>query len=274
MRSIGRKPRSSSRKSHELLPADRLRSHRAVSRAPRAQGRRAIANELEGGEQILLPDADGGQIGWDLHYVDLSDTEATALKNLFASCSGSYAWFTFIDPMANLLGWSEDLTRSDWQPGLLSNSYGANDPLGTQRASTLANGHPGAQSLVQSVSIPGDYVGCLSAWVRSDVGGNITLQRDNTQSTVTVGSSWARVYLSAPGTSGAMQSTFSISLQAGQSIDIWSLQVEAQPYPSPYKQTFAARGIYDETYFATDDLNVTSAAPGLFSCAVQLISRV
>jgi hypothetical protein len=248
----------------------------AIAQFPvrRARQWRAITNELESGEQILLADADGGHIGWDLSYVDLSDAEATAMKNLFAACSGSYAWFTFIDPMANLLGWSEDLTRSDWQSGLLTTSYGANDPLGTQRASTLVNGRPGAQSLVQSVSIPGDYAACLSAWVRSDVGGNITLQRDNTQSTVTVASSWARVYLSAPGVSGIPQSTFSISLHAGQSIDIWGLQVEAQPYPSPYKQTFAAHGIYDETYFANDDLTVTSAAPGLFSCAVQLISRV
>jgi hypothetical protein len=248
----------------------------AIAQFPvrRARQWRAIANELESGEQIVLAYPDGGQIGWDLRYIDLSDAEATAMKNLFASCSGSYAWFTFIDPMANLLGWSEDLTRSDWQPGLLSTSYGAKDPLGTQRASTLVNGHPGAQSLVQSVSMPGDYVGCVSAWIRSDAGGNITLQRDNAHSTVTIASSWNRVYLSAPGVSGAPQSTFSISLPAGQSIDIWGLQVEAQPCPSAYKQTFAARGIYDETYFATDDLNVTSAAPGLFSCAVQLISRV
>jgi len=248
----------------------------AIAQFPARRERqwRSIANELESGEQILLQDPDGGMIGWDLRYVDLSDAEATALKNLFASCSGSYAWFTFIDPMANLLGWSEDLTRSDWQTGLLTTSYGANDPLGTQRATTLVNGQPGAQPLVQSVSMPGDYAACLSAWIRSDVGGNITLQRDNTQSVIVATSSWMRIYLSAPGIAGAPQSTFSISLNAGQSIDIWGLQVEAQPYPSPYKQTFAARGIYNETYFANDDLTVTSTAPGLFSSAVQLISRV
>jgi hypothetical protein len=122
--------------------------------------------------------------------------------------------------------------------------------------------------------MPGDYAACLSAWIRSDVGGNITLQRDNTQTVVAAPPAWARVYLSAPGIAGATQSAFSISLQAGQSIDIWGLQVEAQPYPSPYKQTSAARGIYGETYFANDDLTVTSAVSGLSSCAVQLISRV
>ncbi|HKD08808.1 MAG TPA: hypothetical protein VKB79_23095 [Bryobacteraceae bacterium] len=248
----------------------------AIAQFPvrRARQWRAIANQMESGEQILLPDADGGQIGWDLRYVDLSDSEATALTNLFASCSGSYAWFTFIDPMANLFGWSEDLTRSDWQTGLLTTSYGANDPLGTQRATTIVNGQPGAQPLIQSVSMPGDYAACLSAWIRSDVGGNITLGRDNIQSVVAAPPAWTRVYLSVPGIAGATESTFSIALQARQSIDIWGLQVEAQPYPSPYKQTAAARGIYDETYFANDDLTVTSTAPGLSSCAAQLISRV
>jgi len=50
--------------------------------------------------------------------------------------------------------------------------------------------------------------------------------------------------------------------------------VEAQPYPSVYRQTSAAEGIYAETYFENDELKITSTSPGLSSCEISLMSRV
>ena len=78
----------------------------------------------------------------------------------------------------------------------------------------------------------------------------------------------------ARASAGAAQSTFSIALPAGQTIDVWGLQVEAQPYPSAYKQTSAALGIYEETYFGDDELTITSTSLGLSSCEINLMSRV
>ena len=235
---------------------------------------RMIVNELEDGEQVVLPDLKAGEIDWKLSYSDLADTEVQNLNSLFTAMQGQFGAFTFIDPLANLLAWSEDFTKPAWQVGLLQTQTGIADPLGTQRASSVANGTTGTQAVAQTLGISGDYVTCFSLWVRSSSAGTLVLQRDSAVTTITVRSGWNRVYLNGTGTAGATQSTFSVTLAPGQTVDIWGPQVEAQPYPSAYRQTVAARGIYEETYFGSDALKITSEAPGLSSCTIALTSRV
>ncbi len=235
---------------------------------------RSINNRLENGAQIVLPDSTAGKIAWQLTYQDLTNAEVQNLSNLFSASQGQFGAFTFIDPMANLLGWSEKLNEPIWQAGLLHLNSGMSDPVGTQRAWSVANPNPGAQALQQTLVIPGNYVTCFSAYLWSGVSGTVTLRRDSGQTDVTVGPAWKRVYLSGAGANGTAQATFSIVLAAGQSVNLWGLQVEVQPYPSTYKQTNAPGGIYEETYFGVDELTVTSTGAGLSSCEIVLISRV
>ncbi|HWE52413.1 MAG TPA: hypothetical protein VG273_21635 [Bryobacteraceae bacterium] len=235
---------------------------------------RSISNTLESGERILLPDSPAGEIDWYLPYRDLSDAEVLNLTNLFTSSQGCFGAFAFIDPLANLLGWSEDLSRPDWQTGLLQKHGSVDDPAGTLRSWTLSNGTAGTQALSQTLGISGDYSACFSLYVRSSAAGTVTLQRDAHQVSPAVEPAWTRIWISGGGTPGAAQSAFSIVLVAGQSIDVWGLQVEAQVYPSLYMPTTAARGIYEETYFAADEMNVTSDGVGLSSCVIHLTSRV
>jgi hypothetical protein len=235
---------------------------------------RNIVNVMDSGEQIALPDAAGGSIAWNLTYQDLTAAEVGNLRALFQSSQGRYAAFAFVDPLANLLGWSENLAQPGWQIGLLQVSAGVNDPLGTQRAWSVSNGTGSVQAVSQSVSIAGAMITCFSAWVRSDGGAQITMVRDGSQVSAPVTPSWTRVYISGVGGSGATASTFSLEIAAGQSIDLWGLQVEAQPFPSKYKLTAAAYGIYEETYFASDQLTVAETGPGLSACTIQLVSRV
>jgi len=248
----------------------------SVAQYPVTRSRRwrAIANQMEDGEIILLPDTTAGQIQWKLSYRDLVPSEVQNLSDLFTASQGGFAPFTFIDPLANLLGWSESLSQSSWQLGLLQTTAGVTDPVGTTRASVLTNPSAGVQSLQQSLGVPGDYVACFSAWLRSSVPGTVILQRDGTPRTIAVGTAWQRAFVNGAGVGGAVQSTFSIALAAGQTVDIWGLQVEAQPYPSAYKQTVAALGIYPETYFANDELTITITSVGLSSCGINLVSRV
>ena len=98
--------------------------------------------------------------------------------------------------------------------------------------------------------------------------------RDGTQVNVAVGPAWQRFFVNSAGVGGAIESSFSIAVAAGQTIDVWGLQVEAQPYPSVYRQTSAAEGIYAETYFENDELKITSTSPGFSSCQISLMSRV
>jgi hypothetical protein len=240
----------------------------------RTQKWRAVTNRLESGEQIRLPDTTGGQIEWRLIYHDLTSAESQSLNSLFMVSMGRHAPFGFVDPMANLLGWSEGLNQSSWQSGLLQVNAGVADPLGTQRAWSLANPNMGAQSLQQTLAVPGDYVMSFSAYLRSDAAGEVTLARDGAQVSVAVGPAWTRAYLSGREPGGAMQSTFSVIVPPEQVIDVWGLQVEAQPYPSAYKQTEASRGTFQETYFSGDELTMTSTGPGLSACEIALVSQV
>jgi hypothetical protein len=248
----------------------------AITQFPFSRTRkwRGITNQLEGGELITLPDSAGGEINWTLKYEDLSNTEVQTIAGLFASSQGQFGSFTFIDPMANLLGWSEDLTRSGWQTGPLALTSAVADPLGTGRASALANGSPGTLQLSQTLGISGDYIACFSAYIRAAGAGAITMQRDGIQSVAAVGPQWRRVVVSGAGIAGSGQSTFSLAIPAGLTVQVFGLQVEAQPWPSVYHATGAASGIYEDTYFADDELTITSTAPGLSRASIQLISRI
>jgi len=235
---------------------------------------RAIRNVLENGERVVLPDTGYGQIEWRLSFHDLSQPEAQRLEDLFVAMQGSYGTFGFVDPTANLIASSEDLARPDWQAGLLAIAGGAADPLGATGAWVVSNGSAGEQLLTQTVAVPGEYTGCFSAWVRCDTTGSITLRRDGTAITAGIGPSWKRLFVSGAGTAGADHSDVSIELTAGQNIELWGLQFEAQPYPSRYKQSRSASGIYEETYFGTDELKVTSTGVDLSACEITLISKV
>jgi len=248
----------------------------AVAQFPLQRKRqwRAITNLLESGELITLPDAQGGQIQWRLSYQELTDAEVASLTGLFAASNGQAGSFGFVDPFANLLGWSEDLSKPDWQLGLLMRASGLSDPVGTTRAWTVQNSSGGEQAMSQTLGIPGSYNACFSAYVRSDSSGTIGIIRDATRVNLPVGPQWKRIQVSGMGVSGATQSTFSLAIAAGSSVRVFGLQVEAQPWPSPYRPTGPAAGILEETRFADGDLAVENTAPGLSACQLKLVSRV
>jgi hypothetical protein len=234
---------------------------------------RSIENRLESSERIALPDAPANEVQWKLSMTDLSDAEVSAIAGLFRNMNGQFGSFLFVDPMANLLGWSEDFSKPDWQPGLLTVAGGSVDPLGTNRGVVITNNAAGLQSLQQTIPLPGDYVACFSVWLSSDAPCQISLGRDGRMLSVPTTSDWKRAFLGGTGLAGAGQSTFSLTVPAGNSVKVWGLQVEAQPDPSKYRVTSSARGIYEETYFGTDELNLTSTGVGLSSCDLILRSR-
>ena len=235
---------------------------------------RAITNVMESGELISLPDAKGGQIQWLLNYQELTDTEVANLTNLFAASGGEAGSFGFVDPFANLLGWSEDLSQPGWVAGELTATGGFSDPVGTTRAWILQNSNGAEQMLSQSLGLPGEYTICFSAYVRSDSAGSVGMLRDATRLNVTVGPQWKRVQISGSGVSGATESTFSLAVGAESTVRVFGLQVEAQPWPSPYRPTGAAAGILEETRFRGGELAVVNTAPGLSACQVNLVSRI
>jgi len=234
---------------------------------------RAFTNWLENDERVVLADAASNHIEWTLKYRELSDAEATALRNLFTASEGCFGAFGFIDPTANLIGSSSDLTQPVWNAGLMAAGGGNSDPTGGSSAWNLTNSAPGPQSLQQTLEVPADYMVCFSMWLQSETYTSVTLGRDDVQQPVVAGPVWARHFVSGRASGTGSSSVLSITVPAGQTVRVWGPQAEVQPYPSQYKPTLAVGGIYPETYFAKDELTITSTAPGLSSCDVTLVSR-
>ena len=67
-----------------------------------------------------LPDTAAGRSSGSCRYQDLTDAEAGTLSAFSRRRREQFGAFTFIDPLANLLGWSEDLSQPDWQAGYCS----------------------------------------------------------------------------------------------------------------------------------------------------------
>ena len=169
----------------------------AVAQFPLNRNRqwRAIVNVMESGEMIALPDANGGQIEWRLSYQELTDAEVAKLTGLFAAVGrrGCGSFPGFVGPkLANLLGWSEDLSKPDRQLGLLTVTRGQASArscwertAGMECAKCLRGAE---QTLVADfLGIPGDYRACFSVYVRSDSAGTIGMVRDTTRINVPVG---------------------------------------------------------------------------------------
>ena len=235
--------------------------------------RRAITNELENGERISTPDPNSARIEWKLAYKDLSATEAATLNTFFLSMRGAFGMFAFADPTANLLGGSEDLTRPEWQKGLITLGSAAAGPGGAGACARLVNPAGGAQQLSQTVAIPGEYTACFSAWLRCGTPSPVTLFRGTQSQAVAVGPAWKRVFITGtiPGEDDA---PFGITLEPGQSVDVWGLQFEAGPYPSQYMHTVDAGGLHERTSFAADELEITATGCNLFATEFTLISRL
>src|SRR5438132_6108057 len=142
----------------------------ALSQFPvrKQRRKRTVVNTAPDGSSIKLADPNGEVTEWQLSYSDLSDTETSALEEFFKIAEGSLNGFTFLDPTANLLAWSDKLDGTAWAPGpLLSVAGEIDDTVGGTQAWRLTNSGAGGQSLTQTLAAPAGYLYCLSAYVRS-----------------------------------------------------------------------------------------------------------
>lgn len=253
----------------------------AVAQMPLVKHRttRTIANVAEDGTRIALSDSYAGQVFWSLAYNGLTDGEVTTFLQFFEACEGRLQNFIFLDPQANLLSSSENLTASTWQvPSLLAISSNVSDPLGTTRASRLRNGAAAPLALAQSVGIPGKSTTCFSTYLRSDSNTPVTFIRTdgNNVDTFAVesGSMWqrfARTTAFASSLSGV--STWSIQIPSGASVDVFGLQIDSQPFAGAYKSSSGAGGVYSSARLDNDELDIVMTSPGLSSLRLKVVGR-
>lgn len=232
---------------------------------------RSIAAETPGGRVHRSSDTAARLVVWDLVYSDLTAAEAQTLSNFFESTEGRLKGFVFVDPMANLLGWSEELDHAAWLKGpMLGVTTGASDPFGGTAASHLSNGGLGDQSLMQALPVVPGARYCVSAWVRCGVDSQVWLTAGGQRKAVRGGAEWIRETFSV--TPQGEPLMFGITLGTSAAASVYGMQVEAQVGASDYKRNPGPGGVYTEARFDQDELVMNCDGPDQFSARVRVVA--
>ncbi len=245
----------------------------ALSQFPVRKSRRArtVVNQAADGSTIKLADPAAKVTEWVLTYADLNDQEATALLRFFAAAEGRLNGFTFLDPAGNLLAWSGQLDQAIWQKDpLLSLTGGIIDPRGSTQAWRLSNSGGAEQAVGQTLAAPGEYQYCLSAYVRAATATSVGLTVGSRAAQRVVTKEWARIAWTSNGDAQATSVRFGIEIGAGDVVEVYGLQVEAQTAASGYKASTLG-GVYEEAHLGDDVLTITSTDANRHSCTVKII---
>jgi hypothetical protein len=240
---------------------------------------RTIQNIAQDGSVISLYDIYAPQVRWILDYESITDAEADTITSFFQSCEGSLQPFLFVDPSANLLLFNGDLTQSCWVfSSLLQITAGIADPMGGAAAIQVVNSSQTSLPVTQSVSIPGQYTCAFSVYLRSSSGPcTVMLSRSDGNNTasqsVSPSLAWTRFYISS--TFASSQSTlgeFSLEVPAESTVDVFGLQVDAQPHPGTYLPTTSANATYPSARFDMNQVTVVSTGPSQNNLRVNILS--
>jgi hypothetical protein len=208
---------------------------------------------------------------WTLTYVDLSDAEATALLGFFTATEGTLNGFTFLDPAGNLLAWSDQLDNAVWQKDpLLTLTGGIADPMGGTHAWRLSTSGGAGQGAGQTLAAPGEYQYCLSAYVRAVTPCTVGLTIGSQAAQRMATSEWTRIAWTSNGDAQATSVRFGIGIGAGDAVEVYGLQVEAQTAASGYKASTLG-GVYEGAHLGDDVLTITSTDVNRHSCTVKII---
>lgn len=239
---------------------------------------RVVVNRLADGSRIAYADGMGEFRVWEIRFEALTDAEWSALSQLFTECDGRLGTFLFLDPTDNLLSMSEELSSLPWERDLGLTQLGAHsDPLGGQGAASLTNSTVVSRRLLQSVAIPGHYRYNFSVWLRSATSQAIRLavQADASfaERVVVTSPKWERHSVTADLNSSVDQVTVFVEVPAGGIVEVFGLQLEAQPFMSGYKRTAIRGGIYSSARFMDDTLRQESQGVSSHNSVVRVLAR-
>lgn len=232
-------------------------AHGAVCQFPVEKEQQWRIVEIESGGGIRERRTERGAIvRWRLRYEDLSDAEGLALEQFYADRGGALKPFEFVDPFANTILDSADLTTAAWSRN--GGSVGQSDEVRDGHRVFLLTG---GCELSQNVEVAGGYAYCASAWARSPGGGELQIDLAGNQNTIPLGPNWRRCWVSmAPaGATGVVGVTF---VNAGPSeTEIAALSLVAQPYPGEATVSGAGRSLYRSAHFAEGGFRLIPTGP-------------
>ena len=223
--------------------------------------------------QVKLADPGAAITEWHLSFEELSDEELAALEALFQNAEGRLTPFTFLDPVDNLLLWSEEQDQAVWQADpLLTLVGGIGDPAGGTGGYQVTNSTGAALKLQQSINAPASLSYCLSVFARSDQSTRAWLVRGAVTEAAVISAQWTRLKSAGQIQDSSDSIVFGIALDPRTTVDVFGFQVEAQTTASVYKRSAEAGGVYSHARFRDDALTITTVGPSRHSCEVDIVN--
>jgi hypothetical protein len=239
---------------------------------------RTIVNSCLDGTNIKFVDAGANFVQWQFGFQDLTDSELSNLQQFFNVAEGRLNSFTFLDPTGNLLLWSDELDHSVWEKnGALQLFSDIQDPFGGTSASRIVNSSSSDLAIQQTLNLPGWFCYCFSIYARSPATSTISLFRQSgpvNSRTLRVTQDWRRFSCSGTLNTNAVTLTVGVVIPGGCSVELFGLQLEAQPSPSNYKRTFSNGGIFDNAHLADDVFAFTTTAPNRNNCMIRIVTAM
>jgi hypothetical protein len=234
---------------------------------------RTVVNQSCQAYTFKLADPGAALTEWHLSFAEINSQELAAIEALFQATEGRLTPFTFVDPTDNLLAWSDQQNQPVWQldaPMTLTGSLA--DPLGGTGAFQVNNPSGATLMLTQLIEAPASLEYCLSVYACSTQSTQIWLVRGTENDARTIGPAWQRLI-----SAGQLQSTddsisFGVALAPDSSVNIFGMQVEAQPAASLYKSTSDTGGVYPNARFRDDVLSLTVTGPNSYSCELDIVN--
>jgi len=84
---------------------------------------------------------------------------------------------------------------------------------------------------------------------------------------------WGRVTLLANWAGSTSSGTLGARLDAGGSVDLFGMQVDAQPAAAEYRLTGAGGGVYANARFDGDQISVTAQGTDVYDAVVRIVTN-
>jgi len=137
-----------------------------------------------------------------------------------------------------------------------------------------AGSAPGA--IAQTLAVPGNFRYTLSMWAKTTGASSVTLSATTTGGSMTrsiaLTSQWSRASMDIELGLNTDSVVFGAELDAGATVDLFGMQVEAQPGTSDYKKTAGSGGVHATSRFAEDELTVTAKGTDVFDAVIRIVS--
>lgn len=230
---------------------------------------RSVVNVLPGNEQIRYFDPGSQECEWLLSYDELEDDELSKIVLFFERCRGQLRSFTFCEPDANLLRWSERLTAPPWQaePLLVVES-------GAEHTFRLRNTSQSWAGLLQEASVPVNYELSFALQARSISGCGFRIVVDSGEASTYEGvatAEWGEIWVSH--TSAVETARCRLEIPAGAELHVRALRLCPQRFPGAYKKTFEHSGLTHTARFASDSLRIATYRAGAHKLVLRVAAK-